>query len=661
MTTQQTDALQCAANLEYSIARHGMQDAFTLNAYRAMKMVRAQHARITELESQLAQRFDAADVATASAQGFRDGVASVSAGSEPVAWLRNTTDPQPHAVTNLKYRSAVDTDAGIEYIPVFAAPQSTQAQADGFFLLLPQRPKPEAPAGTVGLDWDAYSGAQMLAFGRDSSDAAIAALRTEQPAPSGATEEVENLRKALVYAAFALHDTPQYMLAQGITLIDGDTVRVSRDGWTVEASVNPHRQPAPATQQAVEVSDAMVLAALQVQYPATYGQYLRHPADGPKTSIRTEAEIDTARRMIAAALAAGQATAAQGFRDGVVYAELPDAPLPVFSKGPWTFKETGQSFSGAELDEAAFVAYRDRASHGRAPAQPDPAYSEACSLDTALFKKHFAHLPDFASGQAVWSLCDSTAGVISQIDNMVAGLVQPPTTSPQAAECVPAPVLWLSPEQFANFVDADEAPFGKYVPARKTRAGKFTMPLFAARAPAPAQPVAEQGVAYAELPDEREAFEAMMRSQTFDSLKRLSDGSYESYEARVGWLAWIARASHGQAPAGAVLPAGWVPLTITHEGQYPEEVAYGPQIMMDRLGKWLGKYFAQAAQADSVQEDAARLERERICAAIKAEDDYCVDNGDYMLDSDDCIKIVRGEWVRPAFSADAARKQGATT
>ena len=109
MTTQQTDALQCAADLEYSIARHGMQDAFTLNAYRALKMVRTQHARITELEAarfayasefapncdgdpdvsnihaniralkaQLAQRFDAADVATAAAQGFRDGVASVN-------------------------------------------------------------------------------------------------------------------------------------------------------------------------------------------------------------------------------------------------------------------------------------------------------------------------------------------------------------------------------------------------------------------------------------------------------------------------------------------------------------------------------------------------------------------------------------------------------
>ena len=79
MSTQQTDALQCAADLEYSIARHGMQDAFTLNAHRALKMVRTQYARITELESQLAQRFDAADMATAAAQGFSDGVASLSA------------------------------------------------------------------------------------------------------------------------------------------------------------------------------------------------------------------------------------------------------------------------------------------------------------------------------------------------------------------------------------------------------------------------------------------------------------------------------------------------------------------------------------------------------------------------------------------------------
>ena len=41
--------------------------------------------QITELESQLAQRFDAADMATAAAQGFRDGVASVSTGSASMA------------------------------------------------------------------------------------------------------------------------------------------------------------------------------------------------------------------------------------------------------------------------------------------------------------------------------------------------------------------------------------------------------------------------------------------------------------------------------------------------------------------------------------------------------------------------------------------------
>ena len=69
-------------------------------------------------------------------------------------------------------------------------------------------------------------------------------------------------------------------------------------------------QPAPpadsvtAPAGGVVVTDDMVLAALRAQYPAAYGQYLRHPANGPKTSLRTESEIDTARRMIVAALSA---------------------------------------------------------------------------------------------------------------------------------------------------------------------------------------------------------------------------------------------------------------------------------------------------------------------------------------------------------------------
>lgn len=67
-----------------------------------------------------------------------------------------------------------------------------------------------------------------------------------------------------------------------------------------------------------------------------------------------------------------------------------------------------------------------------------------------------------------------------------------------------------------------------------------------------------------------------------------------------------------------------------------------------------------AAQGmDAEIQQAVEAERERICAAIKAEDDHCVDQGDYMLDSNDCIEIVRGKWVRPDYSLDAAQaKQG---
>lgn len=55
--------------------------------------------------------------------------------------------------------------------------------------------------------------------------------------------------------------------------------------------------------------------------------------------------------------------------------------------------------------------------------------------------------------------------------------------------------------------------------------------------------------------------------------------------------------SQAQAPQ---LPDGWVPLTIEYEPGYPEDIAFGPQRMMDRLKKWLDRYFAiLAAQAQT--------------------------------------------------------------
>ena len=59
------------------------------------------------------------------------------------------------------------------------------------------------------------------------------------------------------------------------------------------------------------------------------------------------------------------------------------------------------------------------------PEQETQAYREAAQLAKWLFKKHYAQEEHYASGRVVWGLCDTTAGVISQIDNMVCNLVLP--------------------------------------------------------------------------------------------------------------------------------------------------------------------------------------------------------------------------------------------
>ena len=87
MTTRQPEALRLAEILEggYSLAW-----LYERGGYEVSAELRRQHARITELESQLAQRFDAADMATASAQGFRDGVAK----DQQAMWRHIETAPK---------------------------------------------------------------------------------------------------------------------------------------------------------------------------------------------------------------------------------------------------------------------------------------------------------------------------------------------------------------------------------------------------------------------------------------------------------------------------------------------------------------------------------------------------------------------------------------
>jgi hypothetical protein len=59
------------------------------------------------------------------------------------------------------------------------------------------------------------------------------------------------------------------------------------------------------------------------------------------------------------------------------------------------------------------------------PEQETQAYREAAQLAKWLFKTHYAQEEAYVSGRVIWGLCDTTAGVISQIDNMVCKLVLP--------------------------------------------------------------------------------------------------------------------------------------------------------------------------------------------------------------------------------------------
>lgn len=66
---------------------------------------------------------------------------------------------------------------------------------------------------------------------------------------------------------------------------------------------------------------------------------------------------------------------------------------------------------------------------------------------------------------------------------------------------------------------------------------------------------------------------------------------------------------------------------------------------------------AEQAEARLAAIDAAlAAERERICAAIKATDD-AASTHDYMLDSDDCIAVVRGE-LGPSNYPDVPAQAG---
>lgn len=108
MTTQQHAALWIAYELEIgTFVPNVLQNEIVLRQNAAAEL-RRQHARITELESQLAQRFDAADMATAAAQGFRDGVAK----EQQAEWQPIETAPKDSSYVLLAGKQRKDVASG---------------------------------------------------------------------------------------------------------------------------------------------------------------------------------------------------------------------------------------------------------------------------------------------------------------------------------------------------------------------------------------------------------------------------------------------------------------------------------------------------------------------------------------------------------------------
>ena len=134
----------------------------------------AHHARITELESQLAQRFDAADVATAAAQGFRDGAASLTAQAVVQDDLITIRKPTTSAemLWLLKLARLVISDVGKTLEETFA-PAQPAAEASRFG-------SPELPA---------YTEDQLAAW----QEGASARITTAAPQPSPTAQSADSV------------------------------------------------------------------------------------------------------------------------------------------------------------------------------------------------------------------------------------------------------------------------------------------------------------------------------------------------------------------------------------------------------------------------------------------------------------------------------------
>jgi len=113
------------------------------------------------------------------------------------------------------------------------------------------------------------------------------------------------------------------------------------------------------------------------------------------------------------------------------------------SKNPSRWRQGTPSEATRVSLEATLVAAPTPPAEQRGEQEPEPAYGYACRLAEALHKKHFRGIE-----HQHWRLLPDTLGVLTQIDNMVCGLVDPDSLAELRAK--------VEGLQTVHFVGVDE-------------------------------------------------------------------------------------------------------------------------------------------------------------------------------------------------------------
>lgn len=135
--------------------------------------------------------------------------------------------------------------------------------------LSPRRPEPDAPANTVGLPWDAYSGVQMTIFGRQCYEAGL---------------------KARIESEALTHSPAAVQGESGGAVGDGDTfaLNLMRDVWDIALfGSGPHVQRRAAIQ--CRLIDALKALATPPPQPEQAGV----PEDTRRLDFLEQTEIET--------------------------------------------------------------------------------------------------------------------------------------------------------------------------------------------------------------------------------------------------------------------------------------------------------------------------------------------------------------------------------